>query len=143
MILLFFALSCCAGALFAATRLGRLPVASPKSLLRVLRPVALVVLVSVAFGALIGVATAKRDARAPASSLVREARQRLDPKSKTNDPGYWKQQLADGEAKLVASESAGMDGTLVLKGIARTTSIALFLAGLLGSLALIRFRAEQ
>ncbi|WP_395088725.1 hypothetical protein [Armatimonas sp.] len=143
MILFLFALSCCAGALFAATRLGRLPVASPKSLLRVLRPVALVVLVSVVFGALIGFATAKRDALAPASSMVREARQRLDPKIKTNDPGYWKQQLAEGEAKLVARASASMDGTLVLKGVARTTSITLFLAGLLGSLALIRFRAEQ
>jgi hypothetical protein len=117
--------------------------ASASSWVRVVRPVALVVLVSVAFGALIGVAGAKRSASAMASRQVREARQRLDPKSKTNDPDFWRKQLAEGEAKLAASERAAIDGALVAQGVARTCSIALFLSALLGSLALVRFRAEQ
>ena len=131
------------GALFFASRLGRLPRASTATLLRVLRPLGLVVAVSVAFGILIGFAGAKREISGQAWRQIREARQRLDPKSKTSDPDYWKQQLTEGEAKLKASESAGVEGTVVGKGVIRTTSIALFLAGFLGSLALLRFRAEQ
>lgn len=141
--ILFFALSFCAGALYAAGRLGRLPCASASSLSRVLRPIALVVLVSIAFGTLIGIAGAKRSVSASAARQVREARQRLDPKSKANDLEYWRKQLAEGEAKLAASEHAGIEGTVVAQGVVRTSSIALFLSGLLGGLALIRFRAEQ
>ncbi len=131
------------GALVAASRLGRLPRASSTSLKRVLRPIAVVVLASVVFGALMGFASAKRAASASAWRQVREARQRLDPKSKANDPAYWRKQLAEGEAKLAASEKAGIEGAGVAQGVVRTSSIALLLAGLLGGLALIRFRAEQ
>lgn len=129
------------GALLAATRLGKLPCASSLSVRRVLRPIALVVLVSVAFGALIGFADAKRSASAPAWRQVREARQRLDPKNKTNNPELWKQQLAEGEAKLAASDRVGIETTVVTRGIVRTSSIALFLSGIIGGLALLRFRA--
>ena len=128
------------GVLLAATRLGKLPRASSSSARRVLRPIALVVLVSVVFGALIGFADAKRSASAPAWRQVREARQRLDPKNTPNNPELWKQQLAAGEAKLAASERSGVELTAVGKGMVRTSSIALFLSGIIGGLALLRFR---
>lgn len=128
------------GALFAAARLGKPRPASPSVVRRVLRPIALVVLVSVFFGTLIGIADAKRSASAPAWRQVREARQRLDPKNKTNNPELWKQQLVEGEAKLTASEHSGIEATTVVKGVVRTSSIALFLSGIIGGLALLRFR---
>ena len=128
------------GALLAATRLGKLPRTSSSALRQVLRPIALVVLASVLFGALIGFADAKRSASAPAWRQVRDARQRLDPKNKPNNPELWKQQLAEGEVKLAASEHSGIEATTVVKGVVRTSSIALFLSGIIGGLALLRFR---
>ena len=127
----------------AGARLGRLPRASVATWGHIVRPIALVVLVSVVFGTLIGIAGAKRSVSATASRQVREARQRLDPKSKANDLEYWRKQLAEGEAKLAASEHAGIAGAVVVQGVVRTCSIALFLSGFLGGLALVRFRAEQ
>ena len=66
----------------------------------------------------------------------------IDPKNKANDPEYWKRQLAEGEAKLAASEKAEIQGAVVAQGVVRTSSIALFLSGVLGGLALLRLRAE-
>jgi hypothetical protein len=140
-VILFFALSFCAGALYAASRLGRLPAASPQALRQVLRMVALVVLASVAFGALIGFAEGKRTSSARAWALIRDGRQRLDPKNKPTNPERWQRQIAEGEAKLRESESAGVEGAIVARGVTRTMSIALLVVGLLGSLALLRFRA--
>ena len=139
--LLLLSLSFCAGALFAASRLGRLRAASPQAVRQVLRVVALVVLASVAFGALIGFAEAKRTSSARAWTLIRDGRQRLDPNNKPINPERWQQQITEGEAKLRESESASVEGAVVARGVARTMSIALFVVGVLGSFALIRFRA--
>jgi hypothetical protein len=103
--------------------------------------VALVVLASVAFGALIGFAEGKRTSSARAWALIRDGRQRLDPKNKPTNPERWQRQIAEGEAKLRESESAGVEGAIVARGVTRTMSIALLVVGLLGSLALLRFRA--
>lgn len=128
-------------ALVAGARLGRLPQATSAILRRVLRPIGLVLGVSLVFGLLIGFAGAKRAASAPAWSQVREARQRLDPKSKTNDPERWKRELKEGEARVEASASAPVDTTAIVGPLLNVVSIALGLSGLLGALALLRFRA--
>ena len=138
--LLPLALCLAASALWAGLTLGSAPRLTKAHVVPVMKALASVTLVGLAFGLLIGFASAKRAQEHGAYATLRDARQRLT--EKPREPALWEAKIAKAETDLKSLESTAPPLEVLLDPLYRTTSLALALGSLGAGLALFRKRLE-
>lgn len=137
-ILLPLALVLAGFALWAGLTSGPAPRLPRAEVVPVLRTLAGITLAGLAFGLLIGYASAKRTQERVAYATLRDARQRLA--EKPRDPEIWKAKIASAEAELSALERTPPSLSLVLDPLSRAASLTLVLSAFGSGLVLFRKR---